>query len=183
MRNDWLLPLFLLLFGPLSAQVEWNPYVGLLTGDREVYNTSALDVVNVYTGDRLLLGADALIGSGQLAPLVGLSYQPNSFEDALRNTFDYHHLQLPLGVAYRLIDPSWDINLLLSAAAAPRLTFGDESVREVLGDDGVNWLGRGGVTLFIDFVSLGFQYQYKFRDPEPGHGPRAATAITLGARF
>lgn len=183
MRNDWLLPLLLLAFGTLSAQVEWHPYAGLVTGDRAVTLTEPDDALTTYTGDRLLVGADLLFGGRSLAPLVGVAYQPNTYvtRDGDRS-FAYHHLQLPLGVAYRLLPADLDLNLLLTAAIAPGLRLGDKDTETVLLDDkAIAWMGRGGIVLCIYSATLGVQYRHQLNTGLPQRS--GAWALTAGLRF
>ena len=179
-------PLFLTMLltaSTLWGQLEFTPYLGVVLGDRAVLITEPLDELTAYTGDRLLLGADVLFGGGALAPLVGVAFQPNSYvsADGTRD-FRYHHLQLPLGLAYRLLPADLDLNLLLTAALGPGLRLGDESTGTVLLDDaGVAWMGRGGILLYIYSATVGVQYRHQLNTGLPQRSGQ--WAVTAGLRF
>ena len=168
-----------------SAQVELNPYVGLITGDRRVELIQPTDDVFVYEGNRLQLGVDALFGAGQLAPLAGLSYRMSSYEsEQAAASFDYGRLRLPLGLAYRVLAADFDINLVFSAAIAPGLALGDDRTETVLlVDNRVDWRGRGAATFYLGTVTLGLQYGRTLFGSADALGPTGDFVVTLGARF
>ena len=166
------------------AQIEFNPYVGLITGDRTVDVVQPNDEVFSYKGDRLQLGIDALFGAGQLAPLVGLSYRTNSYDSEQAASINYARLRLPLGLAYRVLAADFDINLVLSAAIAPGLALGDERTETVvLRENSIDWLGRGGATLYLGSITLGLQYGVVLSANDHPLGRDNDFALTLGARF
>ena len=168
----------------VSAQVELNPYVGLITGDRSVDLVQPTDDVFTYTGDRWHLGVDALFGAGQLAPLVGLSYRMSSYESEQAASFDSGRLRLPVGVAYRLLAADFDINLVLSAAVAPGLALGDERTETViLFDNDIDWRGRAAATFYLGSITLGLQYGQTLSAPTHTFGPDNDFTLTLGTRF
>ena len=167
-----------------SAQVELNPYVGLITGDRRVELLQPTDGVFVYEGNRLQVGVDALFGAGQLAPLAGLSYRMSSYESEQAASFDYGRLRLPLGLAYRVLAADFDINLVLSAAVAPGLALGDERTETVLlVENKVDWRGRGTATFYLGAVTLGLQYGQTLFGSADALGQTNDFVVTLGARF
>ncbi len=168
---------------PASAQLELNPYFGLATGDQAVTLPSANDAPVSYAGDRFLLGVDVLVGAGQLAPLAGLVYRPNSYENEAGDVFNYGHISLPLGLAYRMLAADFDVNLVLHAAIVPGLAFGDDAVAGSAIDHGLDWRGRGGVTLYLGTLTLGGQYRYAFGQDRLPQGRSGTFVLTLGGRF
>ncbi len=167
-----------------SAQVELNPYVGLITGDRTIDLVQPTDDIFTYEGDRWQLGIDALFGAGQLAPLVGLSYRMSSYESKQAASFDYGRLRLPLGLAYRVLAADFDINLVLSVAIAPGLALGDDRTETViLFENNIDWRGRAAATFYLGSVTLGLQYGQNVSSPENSFGPNGDFTLTLGARF
>ena len=167
-----------------SAQVELNPYVGLITGDRTVDLVQPTDGVFTYEGNRWQLGVDALFGAGQWAPLAGLSYRMSGYESGQAASFDYGRLRLPLGVAYRVLAADFDINLVLSAAVAPGLALGDDRTETViLVDNKVDWRGRSAATFYLGTVTLGLQYGQTLFGSADALGQTNDFIVALGARF
>ncbi|CAH0999308.1 hypothetical protein LEM8419_00606 [Neolewinella maritima] len=177
--------LFLLLCSFSSyGQVEINPYLGVLTGDRQIDLVQPADDVFTYTGDRLLLGADVLFGAGNLAPLVGLSYQFSRYETEQAPAFDYGHLRLPLGLAYRLLPADLDLNVVLTVAVAPGLSLGDDRTETVTFDQStIDWAGRGAVTLYLDLFTVGIQCMRGFSASGTTQELATYLGLTAGARF
>ncbi len=168
---------------PALAQLQVNPYVGLATGNQSVALATPTDGLENYAGDRLLVGVDVLAGAGQWAPLAGLVYRPTTYESDAGEVFNYGHIYLPLGIAYRLLAADFDINVLLHGALAPGISFGDGMASGTCIDHGLNWLGRGGVTLYLGTVTLGGQFVHSFGE-DGLIGSRGGTfVLTLGGRF
>ena len=162
------------------AQIEYNPYVGLFSGDNRIELVGPTDGVDVFEGQRYAVGADFLFGAGQLAPSAGILFRPGRYESTTAESFTRHRLQLPLGLAYRVIAPDWDINLVPSVAVVPGLILGDGVGEE----NGVHWSGRAGVRLYLDWATLGVHYFRGFGDPLPrGEHEEGRMLYTIGLRF
>ena len=168
---------------PASAQLEFNPYLGLATGKESIQLTAPNDAVNTYHADRFMLGLDVLIGARKLAPLVGIQYHPSTYESGTAAGFRYDRITLPVGLAYRVLEADFDINIVFHAAVAPGLTWGDGEAAGMEIDQGFNWSARGGATLYLGTVTLGAQFVRHL----PADGYRRLRAgtfmVTLGARF
>ncbi len=124
-----------------------------------------------------------LVGAGQLAPLAGLVYRPNSYESGAGEVFNYGQISLPLGLAYRILTADLDINLVLHAAVVPGFAFGDDTVAGNTIDHGLDWRGRGGVTLYLGTLTLGGQYLHGFAEDGLPGGRSGTFVLTLGGRF
>ncbi|PPK88541.1 hypothetical protein CLV84_1509 [Neolewinella xylanilytica] len=169
-----------LLNAPAAAQLEYHPYFGLFSGDAQISLIGDDDGVDVFDGQRYAVGLDVLVGAGQLAPSVGLLFRPGRYESPTAEPFSRHRLQLPLGLAYRVLPPAFDINLVPSVAIIPGLALGD-GVGE---DRSVDWSGRIGIRLCIDWFTCGAHYFRTFTDPFPGGEHEAGRVLyTVGARF
>ena len=176
--------LFCLLFGPaLSAQIEYNPYAGILTGKERLRFTGPTDDVTVYESSDWVVGADLLFGSGQLAPLAGVFYRSGSYTAPGGEGLAYHRLHLPLGVAYRLLAPDFDINLVPSLAVAPGVVLGDDT--NLSNDPDIDWSGRAGAVLYLDFVTVGVDYLRSFTThfADADGEKRGRWLLTLGIRW
>ncbi|MGB3801627.1 MAG: hypothetical protein WA952_17555 [Lewinella sp.] len=171
---------FLLLATRLVGQLEVNPYVGLFSGDNQLTLIGPTDGVDVYDAQRFAVGLDVLFGAGQLAPSAGVLFRPGRYESSTAETFSQHRLQVPLGLAYRVIAPDWDINLVPSLAVVPGFTFGDGPE----GNDPISWSGRGGVRLYLDWFTVGVHYFRTFTDTfAVGEHQEGRVLYTVGARF
>lgn len=175
-----LLLLSLPLLSPAAfSQVEYHVQTGLFTGTNEVALLSVDDAVDVYTGTRYVVGVETLFGSGQVAPLAGLLFQPGRYRSPTAEDFAFHRLYAPLGVAYRLLSPQFDLNFVPSVAAVPAISFGDGAEGE-----GLSWNGRVGAALLLDWFTLGAYYWRSFGDgfgSKEHSGGRAL--LTAGVRF
>ncbi|THH40457.1 hypothetical protein [Neolewinella litorea] len=162
---------------PISGQVEVNPYVGFVPG-KDRLSTTGGDL----KGSRYLLGIDALLGAGQLAPLGGLFYVQQRYEGGASGDFSYGRVHLPLGVAYRLLAPDFDLNLVPSLALAPGLTLGSDAAPDFMRE--LDWSLRAGARLYLDTVTVGVHYLLSLTDHYPeGKEDPAGVVLTLGARF
>ena len=182
MRTSTLLPfLFLLTVAAAGrAQVEYNPYVGLFSGDNRIELLGPTDGVDVYEGPRYAFGADFLFGAGQLAPSAGILFRPGRYESTTAASFTRHRLHLPLGLAYRVIAPDWDINLVPSLAVVPGLILGDGVGEERR----LDWGARAGIRLYLDWATVGVHYFRGFGDPLPeGEHEEGRMLYTIGLRF
>ncbi|WP_116125096.1 hypothetical protein [Lewinella sp. IMCC34183] len=167
----------------LPAQIEYNPYGGLLTGTERLTFVSPVDAVEVYESSDWVGGVDLLFGSGQWAPLAGVLYRAGSYDGPAGDGLAYHRLYVPLGVAYRLLTPDFDINLVPHVAIAPGLVLGDDT--NLSTDPDLHWNGRAGVRLYLDFVSLGVDYLRAFTTHFPdGSGEKPGRLVlSLGLRW
>lgn len=178
---------FLLLVGcapRLTAQVEFNPYGGILTGRESLRFVGPTDAVTEYGGRDWIVGTDLLFGAGQLAPLAGLLYRSGSLDGPGGESFAYDRLYLPIGVGYKLLSPDFDINLVPTLAVAPGLVVNDGT--SFADDRSLTWNGRAGARLFLDFVSLGVDYLHDFsapRFPEAEGERRGRWLLSVGLRW
>ena len=162
------------------AQIEYNPYVGLFAGENRIELLGPTDGLDVYEGPQYAVGADFLFGAGQLAPSAGVLFRPGRYESTTAESFTRHRLQLPLGLAYRVIAPDWDINLVPSLTVVPGLILGDG----VGSERTLNWSARAGIRLYLDWVSLGVHYFRGLGDPLPrGEHEEGRMLYTVGLRF
>ena len=162
------------------AQIEFNPYVGLFSGGNRIELVGPTDGVDVYDGPQYAVGADFLFGAGQLAPSAGVLFRPGRYESPTAESFTRHRLHLPLGLAYRVIAPDWDINLVPSLAVVPGLILGDGVGEE----RAVDWSARAGIRLYLDWASLGVHYFRGLGDPLPrGEHEEGRMLYTIGLRF
>ncbi|MBB4079304.1 hypothetical protein GGR28_001924 [Lewinella aquimaris] len=174
------LAFWLIFTAPAFAQIEVNPYIGLATGSQEVQLPGPTDIFETYTGDHLLAGVDLLFGAGQLAPLAGIAYRPNTYENQAGRAYSDHRLSLPLGAAYRILAADFDLNLVFHAAVVPGMFWGDDPA----GDDrGVDWAARGGLTLYLGTVTVGGQYYWNLGEDPLEITRTNAFILTMGGRF
>ena len=164
----------------LTAQLEVNPFVGLVNGDAgRVVGVGPTDgPVDLDVASGYALGVRAFYGKNQLVPIAGLSY-------ARRRTTQPQGLLIDdwanrwrgeLGLAYRVRGADTSFNLMPSAAAV---------VYDQRRDGGTGVQARVGVDLFFDFIVLGAHYYPAFNETDaPATAPRASVWIlTLGGRF
>ncbi len=162
------------------AQIEVNPYLGIFSGGNELRLFNDNDGLDVYEGQQYAIGLDALFGAGHLAPTAGLLFRPGQFESETAESFTLHRLHLPLGLAYRVLAPDFDINLVPSAAIVPGLVFGEGGDLEHT----LDWTARAGVRLYLDWFTLGAYYFKSFTDHYPsGEHEEGRMLYTLGVRF
>jgi hypothetical protein len=153
--------------GPLHlcSQVEVHPYFGLLSTDVDLIRTDESGVATAYPSDRLLAGIDAHFGRRSLTPLVGVGYRLLNYEveggdpDGDRS---YHVLSLPIGMVYRLFPADLDLNLVPHLALHPTYTW--ETFDRGSATSGLGWGLRTGVSVYIDWATVGLQYRYRFTD-------------------
>ncbi|NJB86509.1 hypothetical protein GGR26_002277 [Lewinella marina] len=160
-------PLFflaLLSLSPLAAQVEVNPYIGYLLGEDRL-TVGEGGSVREFTGTRYAVGVDALLGARQLAPSGGLLYVHRKFSGDGGTDFSYGSVHLPLGLAYRVLPPDFDLNLVANLAVAPGWVAGGGTAPGFEGN--LDWSLRGGVRLYLDYVTLGVHYFGSFTDHYP----------------
>ena len=166
----------------LSAQVQINPYL--------FQWRSHTDLVINMPGDEaersIGVGAELLLGAKQLSPLLGLAYQQRKYNLAESGSFSLDELQLQLGLAYRLRAASTSFNLVPHLAVCPSFSLGSsqdsnlpEPVVEALDND-LNWRLKAGLTLYLDFISLHYNWL-----PELANDPDGQTyrQLGLGVRF
>lgn len=171
---------FFLLFAPLGllSQVQYNPYAGLFAGDQSTSFVLDADGFVGADGRRYAFGADFLVGRNNLAPAFGVLYRPNRFESEEYAGRNFHELFVPLGLAYRLLPAALTYNIVPSLMAVPRLRFDNPS------GDALAWGARAGLTLYIDWVTVGTHFYYDISDSGPGVDyNRNQWLISLGGRF
>ncbi|WP_116107455.1 hypothetical protein [Lewinella sp. IMCC34191] len=176
-----------LLFGvlwlfaaPAAGQLELNPYVGLFSGENQLTLIGATDGLDIYDAQRYAVGLDVLFGAGQLAPTAGLLYRPGKYESRTAEDFTQHRLHVPLGLAYRVIAPDFDINLVPALAVVPGFRFGDGPAN----DQSISWSGRAGIRVYLDWFTLGVHYFRTFTDSfSTGEHREGRVLYTVGARF
>lgn len=176
-RFPLVLPCFLLIvscFGTLRAQVEVNPYAGLLLSIDDLSLSQDGSAPLTYTGKGYTLGADVFIGGRQLALLTGLAFYSKRYTRSGSDGLSDDAFIVPLGLAYRLRHPDTSFNLVVSAA-------GTAGKRE--GGDGVSFGARGGLTAYFDMVSIGVNYYRGLSDTPSGRWEADNLALTLGGRF
>ena len=176
-RTFSLLPclvLTLLYSAALSAQVEVNPYAGVLLSVEDLDVPQDGSTFSSYNGKGYALGADVLIGGRQLALLTGVAYYHKQYTRSGSDDIADETFIVPLGLAYRLRRPDTSFNLVASAA-------GTGGKRE--GVDGISFGVRGGLTAYFDMVSIGVSYYRGFGDTQPGRVAANTLALTLGGRF
>lgn len=184
MSFRWIPILFLLLaLRPAAAQIELNPYLGFSPGDDRLSLPATADnPAESFEGHRYFLGADALFGANQLAPLAGAVYVHQRYSGSGGTDFSYGRIQIPLGLAYRLLAPDFDINLVPSLAVVPGLNLGTSAAPAFQRDLDVSL--RAAVRLYLDDWTLGTQYWWNFTDHYPaGAETPAGWVLTAGMRF
>jgi len=178
------LPLLFLLPAPTAAQLEVNPYVGILNEANEYIDRSVDNAATVYANDRkYALGADALFGAGRVAPLAGILFIHRRYAAAGTGDFTDDRLLIPLGAAYRLRHPATSFNILLSAAAVPGFSLSGDDTPISEARDGISWGLRGGAVLTFDFITAGVYYYRDLGDAPLGQSPKGSLIFALGGRF
>ena len=177
------LPLF------LSAQFEFNPYVGLLGGEAGTLVTVGPTdgPVDLEVEGGYVLGLRVMYGAGQLVPLVGASYTRRSTrqpEGLLIDGTD-ERWRGELGLAYRLRPAHTSFNLVPSLAAVLYDRKRDDAGLIDSGGGGTGFQVRVGADLYLDFITLGVHYFPAFNEPSaPAPVPSARVwNFTLGGRF
>ena len=165
-----------------TAQIEWHPYAGVAVSSTTLRAGGVED-----RGSGLLAGLDLLIGKNRIAPLVGVAYNSLTYDldvpegvNILRPQ-TLHYLQAPVGLAFRVLPPTYSINVVATAAFVPALEL----------SEGTPWLtdnfalrGRAGVTLYYRFVSISATYTHSqeyaigARPGRPAH-----FGLTLGTMY
>lgn len=149
-----------------TAQLEVHPYLGYV-------EAAALS--------RYVVGADVHIGSRRLAPLFGAVYGSRNKEIS-DGEVRFSRAWVPMGFAYRLRPADVSFNLVAHAAFVPGLTW-TSSDDASLDESEVNYRVRGGLLLYLDFITLGADYYYGFTDGELEDTRSGTFILRLGGRF